>query len=166
MIDDELLAKFDRIQALPVSEEMLGAYFEGNLSDYESIEISTMVDSNPDLSFISYEIESSFPNGDSVLHQLGDNNLIHPDFALPEIHEIGNKMSLPEMTDDMEIATLCESQLISDAIGFEPLTDNSLPNTEENKLAFNDSSEIDCQSLDTDSDSGMNENMFNENLDL
>lgn len=33
MIDDELLAKFDRIQDLPVSEEMLGAYLENSLDD-------------------------------------------------------------------------------------------------------------------------------------
>ena len=37
MIDEELLNKFDRIQDLPVSEEMLGAYMEGNTSDDESL---------------------------------------------------------------------------------------------------------------------------------
>lgn len=42
MIDEELLNKFDRIQDLPVSEEMLGAYMEGNLNDAESILVSTM----------------------------------------------------------------------------------------------------------------------------
>lgn len=35
MISDELLNKFDRIEDLPVSEEMLGAYLEGNLSEDE-----------------------------------------------------------------------------------------------------------------------------------
>lgn len=35
MISDELLNKFARIEDLPVSEEMLGAYLEGNLSDNE-----------------------------------------------------------------------------------------------------------------------------------
>ena len=31
MINEELLSKLDRIEDLPVSEEMLGAYMEGNL---------------------------------------------------------------------------------------------------------------------------------------
>lgn len=35
MIGDELLSKFGRIEDLPVSEEMLGAYLEGNLSEDE-----------------------------------------------------------------------------------------------------------------------------------
>lgn len=43
MIDDELLNKFDRIQDLPVSEEMLGAYVEGNLSDFEKSEIESVL---------------------------------------------------------------------------------------------------------------------------
>ena len=46
MINDELLAKFDRIQDLPVSEEMLGAYIEGNLDNTESSEIATAIASN------------------------------------------------------------------------------------------------------------------------
>ena len=46
MINDELLAKFDRIQDLPVSEEMLGAYIEGNLDNTESSEIANAIASN------------------------------------------------------------------------------------------------------------------------
>ena len=43
MINKELLAKFDRIQDLPVSEEMLGAYMEGNLDSTESSEIADAI---------------------------------------------------------------------------------------------------------------------------
>lgn len=46
MINDELLAKFDRIQDLPVSEEMLGAYMEGNLQDSERMEVDSWIDHN------------------------------------------------------------------------------------------------------------------------
>lgn len=49
MINDELLAKFDRIQDLPVSEEMLGAYIEGNLDSIESSEIADAITSNETL---------------------------------------------------------------------------------------------------------------------
>ena len=58
MIDEELLNKFDRIQDLPVSEEMLGAYMEGNTSDDESLYIDNL------LSF-----DSSFS---SLVDSLGD----------------------------------------------------------------------------------------------
>lgn len=43
MIDDELLNKFDRIQDLPASEEMLGAYMEGNTNDEESLYIENLL---------------------------------------------------------------------------------------------------------------------------
>lgn len=48
MIDDELLNKFDRIQDLPVSEEMLGAYYEGKTTPYETLNIQSSIldDSN------------------------------------------------------------------------------------------------------------------------
>ena len=50
MINDELLVKFDRIQDLPVSEEMLGAYIEGNLDSTEFSEIADAIASNEALS--------------------------------------------------------------------------------------------------------------------
>lgn len=43
MIDDELLAKFDRIQELPVSEEMLGAYLEDSLDDTSLSAIESLI---------------------------------------------------------------------------------------------------------------------------
>lgn len=49
MIDDELLNKFDRIQDLPVSEEMLGAYMENNLSAIESLQVKQHIIDNPEI---------------------------------------------------------------------------------------------------------------------
>lgn len=43
MISDELLSKFNRIQDLPVSEEMLGAYLEGNLNQKEAEFVGTSI---------------------------------------------------------------------------------------------------------------------------
>ncbi len=43
MIDDELMKKFDSIEDLPISEEMLGAYLEGNLSEDEIFEIIPVI---------------------------------------------------------------------------------------------------------------------------
>lgn len=43
MIDEELLSKFDRIQDLPVSEELLGAYYEGKTTPSESLSIQSSI---------------------------------------------------------------------------------------------------------------------------
>lgn len=43
MISDELFNKFDRIEDLPVSEEMLGAYMEGNLHGSEYREVQNFI---------------------------------------------------------------------------------------------------------------------------
>lgn len=50
MINEELLSKFDRIEDLPVSEEMLGAYLEDELLEEEKLQIENAIDFNDDLS--------------------------------------------------------------------------------------------------------------------
>ena len=63
MIDADLLHKFDSIEDLPVSEEMLGAYLEGNLDDAEVSEIESMLQNSSNLTDI-YEniIQTSAAN--------------------------------------------------------------------------------------------------------
>lgn len=58
MIDEELMSKFDRIQDLPVSEEMLGAYLEGNLDFYEMQDLSNIANNDPMLQSIIEETTS------------------------------------------------------------------------------------------------------------
>lgn len=58
MIDEELLNKFDRIQDLPVSEEMLGAYMENNLSAIESLQVKQHIIDNPELLTFVKEIST------------------------------------------------------------------------------------------------------------
>lgn len=55
MIDDKLLDKFNRIQDLSVSEEMLGAYLEGTLQGAELDAISKQISSDSNLSEILNE---------------------------------------------------------------------------------------------------------------
>lgn len=50
MIDNELFAKFDRIQDLPFSEKMLGAYMEGKVDLYEASQIESVVSGDSALS--------------------------------------------------------------------------------------------------------------------
>lgn len=56
MINDELLSKFDRIKDLPVSEELLGAYMEGNLSSEENLSIETVLEIDENLSKLTNDI--------------------------------------------------------------------------------------------------------------
>lgn len=58
MIDDELMKKIDSIEDLPISEEMLGAYLEGNLHGSEFREISNLIHENSNLSDLAGNIEN------------------------------------------------------------------------------------------------------------
>ncbi len=66
MIDDELLAKFDRIQDLPVSEEMLGAYLERTLNGSELSELQSIISADYDLASFVSTIESDSQNFDEI----------------------------------------------------------------------------------------------------
>lgn len=56
MIYAELQNKFDRIQDLPISEEMLGAYMEGNLDSAEREFIQQEINSDLSLINLSHSI--------------------------------------------------------------------------------------------------------------
>lgn len=58
MINEELLSKLDRIEDLPVSEEMLGAYMEGNLDFFEEANISSIIQTDAYLSHLIYDARS------------------------------------------------------------------------------------------------------------
>lgn len=92
MISDELLNKFDRIEDLPVSEEMLGAYLEGNLHGSEFREIQNYIHDNDDVLGLIDIVENDI----DILNDIDEsfNNSISPfvdseetlaDFDLPEI---------------------------------------------------------------------------------
>lgn len=166
MIDEELLNKFDRIQDLPVSEEMLGAYMEGNLNDAESILVSNILDSNPDLSLLSYEVESYANDAlaDSSIIDQGD--LFTSDFVLPTIETHQSEMILPTMSDDMEVVTLFESPFIADSFAPDSSDIEGCSYNDEHFLPASDSSETDSQSLDSDSDAQSEGNMLNDNFDF
>lgn len=77
MINDDLLNKFDSIEDLPVSEEMLGAYIEGNLQDNERAEVDSLIDHHQALQFLTDELGSS---------PLYDDDFFQPDLgSLQEI---------------------------------------------------------------------------------
>lgn len=96
MINDELLAKFDCIQDLPVSEEILGAYVEGRLNGSEMREMQTLVRQEDGLSDLVNVIENDhypddlpsfvgddFSVGESMFHTMGCLDL--KSLALPSV---------------------------------------------------------------------------------
>lgn len=76
MIVDELLAKFNRIQDLPVSEEMLGAYAEGSVTDSEQMLVSSIADSSPEISALLCEVEDLGEMLTSNSQDLNQNDLM------------------------------------------------------------------------------------------
>lgn len=56
MINDDLISKFNRIEDLPISEEILGAYIEGQTDPLETLEIENALDFDPDLSMLTESI--------------------------------------------------------------------------------------------------------------
>lgn len=56
MIDDDLIAKFDRIKDLPISEEMLGAYMESKLDEIDSNYVVNTVNNDLFLINLSHDV--------------------------------------------------------------------------------------------------------------
>ena len=59
MIDDELMKKFDSIEDLPISEEMLGAYLEGNLTESEISDVELMIQYQPNVCELYEDVTQS-----------------------------------------------------------------------------------------------------------
>lgn len=90
MISDELLNKFDRIEDLPVSEEMLGAYLEGTLDPFQSANVESEISSDNHLSsFVESIAHDDVTNIlDNIEHQLFDpaDSVFISDLQLPDLH--------------------------------------------------------------------------------
>lgn len=81
------------LKPLPVSEEMLGAYLEGNLSVAESSMIKSIIDSD-DL-FRDFVNELSIPGSINMGPRDDTFPTLDTDFILPEIPEV----TFPELTN-------------------------------------------------------------------
>lgn len=87
MIDDLLLDKFSRIQDLPVSEETLGAYLEGNLDYVEMNEVGALIaDDSTLISEIAGDIMSeTIPSDEASLLYDPSETEPHDSFAEMEL---------------------------------------------------------------------------------
>lgn len=130
MIDAELLNKFDRIQDLPVSEEMLGAYFEGNLDCDEFSLIEDLLSSN----IIANDIVNEIPESEVAQTDLG---------TLVSYHHIIDNIILPDIEVALGVAN--SENLIQEnecknavSIGMVSSLDIELDNSFENNLYSDD----------------------------
>lgn len=89
MIDDELLNKFNNIEDLPVSEEILGAYLENSLTDNVAIEVNGIIENSGYLTSLINTIQSqSDLNAEDLVHKEStvlDGILDWVDIELPEV---------------------------------------------------------------------------------
>lgn len=90
------------IKPLPISEEMLGAYLEGNLTQSDATYVEQMLQGNDDL--------STFVNELSVSDDLMSN------YQVEELPSFENDFTLPEIAT--EVGTFVEPHILP--FGFEP----------------------------------------------
>ena len=92
MINDDLIAKMNNLEELPVSEEMLGAYLENNLSNDEASQVESLLLENDSLSGFMDDIMSSLNNEDILGFQdlnVDGNGFINSEFGLLGGQNIG-----------------------------------------------------------------------------
>lgn len=117
---DELISRFKDIQDLPVSEEMLGAYFEGNLDSHEMARITKLVQENDLMQMISEEMICS------PKHYGHSGDLLNA--------EMEDKDSLPEAIHNSSIDANCDMLYPEEQVeSCECYTDEN-ENTENNDL--------------------------------
>ena len=172
MIDDDLINKFDSIEDLPISEEMLGAYLEGNLDDAESIFVNNAINSFSDVSEIVLEIP--------VIENLAMLEILDYDFSA-EIFSIMSDVELPNISDNiLNNTSICLQEEISlmdshiadstlDEVQNSEPTDSDISIRDSEFYISQDDSFYKCSnSLESNnnSDSFNDEDMFNSNFDI
>lgn len=142
MIDDELMKKFDSIEDLPISEEMLGAYLEDNLSPSEIFDVESAIQESDYLSELANpDLEYNADLDNSIDTSIEDFELpIIPDDSFIEL-DLAYSSSFPE-TEDFDYIAACavEDQYSQDA----DYNDESIDNPfEDDDTSFDSSDDND-----------------------
>mgnify|MGYP003445889663 CR=1 FL=1 len=90
------------IKPLPISEEMLGAYLEGNLAQSDAQYVELMLQDNDELS--------------AFVEELSVSDDLTSDYPMEDIPSFENDFTLPEIAT--EVGTYLEHQVLP--FGFEP----------------------------------------------
>lgn len=130
------------IKPLPISEEMLGAYLEGNLSAEEAQCIEQLIETDECLSGLLDDVEE--------LTLMEGTDSIYDDFP-----DFGEDYMLPEIPDTFDILSGFEEMVVAMPDFSFPIVDNVL----ENDDMLNDTIELSVHSVGDDNflqDSDMN----------
>lgn len=88
----------NKINFLPISEEMLGAYLEGNLSEHERIKIETLLDENPEFKEFIDDVQSDDIDYSESIYDYYPN--IEKEFVLPDIPGYEESDEIESTNDD------------------------------------------------------------------
>lgn len=116
--------KFDDLEDLPISEEMLGAYLEGNLHGSEFREVHSYIQEDPLTSTLIDAITDDYGEvgnlgliGSSEFGFMGGNEDVFDSFSLPEIQPFGSEPLIDPsspLTEDIVIGGDCHNIIDSD----------------------------------------------------
>lgn len=169
MMDDELMNRFDRIEDLPVSEEMLGAFVENKLRGAEFDSVSEQLTSNSVLRNIFNEvidtnvdnlIESSHPwdiyKGDYGYWELG----------LPPVLSSSDGMSFGEevLNHPYDIESIDMEDSESDYHNYDDA--NLESEDEDSHVEDNEDDDEDNPSNDLGEDEELNDEELNEDFNI
>lgn len=136
MIDDELMNKFDSIEDLPMSEEMLGAYLEGNLTEGEISDVELMIQYHPhvcelyedvtqsvDLPYVSHDVTETI-GCIGITSLNADPNIVDSDDL--GLSNILSDFDLPTLDDMIHSGDSLNNNNIGIDLNFNPDTDFNL----------------------------------------
>ncbi|MBR5825186.1 MAG: hypothetical protein IKY67_13730 [Paludibacteraceae bacterium] len=120
---DEIISRIESLEDLPISEEMLGAYYESRLSDEESATVRDIIDSNLFLLNLEQEVTTSIDGFDDVGNCMGIETELLMSIELPEVFvasDMGENIScnrddiqldLEIEYTDLALDDICENML-------------------------------------------------------
>lgn len=165
MINDDLLAKFDRIQDLPVSEEMLGAYVEGNVSDGEALGISSMMANDAGLSSLYDDVTSLDMDNILDIPLFESDAIAMNSWDLFEIPSVDLSESFYQ-TEEYGAASIFTPNFENELSSFDT-PDSVMHETPVNEYSDQGDSFFDeSSSLDSNTDTTANDDLFNDTQDF
>lgn len=116
----EYIDRFDLLEELPVSEEMIGAYLEGNLSEQEAVYVSELIEESP----LLYEVAA-----DGDLTDAYDVDASSDGYTFDPIADGGAEVDFPrEDFDALQLPDLTGDPYIRS--NWEPDMENFIPDND------------------------------------
>ncbi len=157
MIDPDLLDKFDSIEDLPVSEETLAAYLEGNLDFVDSCVVVDAISSDDTLESVMSELSV---DGISSVDWL-----CYSGFGMDGSSDVDMLLTNSASFSDSEIFELSEPDQCEPAAEFSPIYEDTVftgNDPSENNLSPDDIFDPDGHSLE--SDTSLDDDLINDQL--